>query len=341
MCFMNKLFEKLNLGRCKTALSERISVRTPFRPISMHSIDTSGAYLYVMTVAKIVELQKKGYEVEILRKIPSTRPRRVTDIVIEQNRRQLHSLPTTVEYSSLMSIKRPGDAPPFHDACFCSDTPPGRNGGTGRRRKASFLKPTQTIVYKSKRKELLEEYLVLVKEHARLSKRLINYGKKLHDALPDDDIPIPDFNIFQPFVDENKLSNCFFSIYQEFFGATPTVFLDGYYKKPIDLIAYFFILVEWEKLGSFIFSEKCKKPFFDYVCEKVLANQIGKTERTFYNRLTLTMNDFRQKLMKEPTSSMFKDDCWKKDMFIKDFLKVVGIFHGMEYYKELMKHKYA
>lgn len=240
-----------------------------------------------------------------------------------------------------MSIKRPGDAPPFHDACFCSDTPPGRNGGTGRRRKASFLKPTQTIVYKSKRKELLEEYLVLVKEHARLSKRLINYGKKLHDALPDDDIPIPDFNIFQPFVDENKLSNCFFSIYQEFFGATPTVFLDGYYKKPIDLIAYFFILVEWEKLGSFIFSEKCKKPFFDYVCEKVLANQIGKTERTFYNRLTLTMNDFRQKLMKEPASSTFKGDCWKKDLFIRDFLKVVGIFHGMEYYKELMKHKYA
>ena len=338
---MNKLFEKLNLGRCKTALSERISVRTPFRPISMHSIDTSGAYLYVMTVAKIVELQKKGYEVEILRKIPSTRPRRVTDIVIEQNRRQLHPLPKTVEYSSLMSIKRPGDAPPFHDACFCSDTPPGRNGGTGRRRKASFLKPTQTIVYKSKRKELLEEYLVLVKEHARLSKRLINYGKKLHDALPDDDIPIPDFNIFQPFVDENKLSNCFFSIYQEFFGATPTVFLDGYYKKPIDLIAYFFILVEWEKLGSFIFSEKCKKPFFDYVCEKVLANQIGKTERTFYNRLTLTMNDFRQKLMKEPASSTFKGDCWKKDLFIRDFLKVVGIFHGMEYYKELMKHKHA
>ena len=338
---MNKLFEKLNLGRCKTALSERISVRTPFRPISMHSIDTSGAYLYVMTVAKIVELQKKGYEVEILRKIPSTSPRRVTDIVIEQNRRQLHPLPTTVEYSSLMSIKRPGDAPPFHDACFCSDTPPGRNGGTGRRRKASFLKPTQTIVYKSKRKELLEEYLVLVKEHARLSKRLINYGKKLHDALPDDDIPIPDFNIFQPFVDENKLSNCFFSIYQEFFGATPTVFLDGYYKTPIDLIAYFFILVEWEKLGSFIFSEKCKKPFFDYVCEKVLANQIGKTERTFYNRLTLTMNDFRQKLMKEPASSTFKGDCWKKDLFIRDFLKVVGIFHGMEYYKELMKHKHA
>lgn len=338
---MNKLFEKLNLGRCKTALSERISVRTPFRPISMHSIDTSGAYLYVMTVAKIVELQKKGYEVEILRKIPSTRPRRVTDIVIEQNRRQLHPLPTTVEYSSLMSIKRPGDAPPFHDACFCSDTPPGRNGGTGRRRKASFLKPTQTIVYKSKRKELLEEYLVLVKEHARLSKRLINYGKKLHDALPDDDIPIPDFNIFQPFVDENKLSNCFFSIYQEFFGATPTVFLNGYYKKPIDLIAYFFILVEWEKLGSFIFSAKCKKPFFDYVCEKVLANQIGKTERTFYNRLTLTMNDFRQKLMKEPASSTFKGDCWKKDLFIRDFLKVVGIFHGMEYYKELMKHKHA
>lgn len=341
MCFMNKLFEKLNLGRRKAAQSERISARSHFRPISRNSIDTSGAYLYIMTGARIVELQKKGYEVEILRKMPSTRPRIATDIVIEPKRRQLHPVPTTVEASRLMSIELPGYTTPFHDVCFCSDTPPGRSGGTGRKRKASFLKPTQTIVYKSKRKELLEEYLVLVKEHARLSKRLIDYGKKLHEALPDDDTPIPDFNIFQPFVDEDKLSNCFFSIYQEFFGATPTVFLDGYYKKPIDLIAYFFILVEWEKLGSFIFSEKCKKPFFDYVCEKVIANQIGKTERTFYNRLTLTMNDFRQKLMKEPASSKFKDDCWKKDMFIKDFLKVVGIFHGMEYYKELMKHKYA
>ena len=42
MCFMNKLFEKLNLGRRKAAQSERISARSHFRPISRNSIDTSG-----------------------------------------------------------------------------------------------------------------------------------------------------------------------------------------------------------------------------------------------------------------------------------------------------------
>lgn len=121
----------------------------------------------------------------------------------------------------------------------------------------------------------------------------------------------------------------------------PTETLDGYYKKPIDLIAYLFILVEWERLGNCIFSEKCKKPFFEYINEKVLVEKIGKTERTFYNRLTLTMNDFRNNLMKEPASSKFKGECWKRDFFIKDFLKVLEIFHGTEYYKELEMRKHA
>ena len=181
----------------------------------------------------------------------------------------------------------------------------------------------------------------MVKAHAELTKRLADFGKKIHDALPDDETGIPVYNLFRPFVDENKLSDCFLCIFQKFFGALPTETLDGYYKKPIDLIAYLFILVEWERLANYIFSEKCKKPFFEFVKEKVLVEKLDTTERTFLNRLTVTMGDFRNNLMKEPISSNFKGERWKKDFFIKDFLKVVEIFHGTEYYQELAKRKHA
>lgn len=198
------------------------------------------------------------------------------------------------------------------------------------------------ILYKKKRKkELLERFVVLIKKQAEIAKELDDIRAELAALLPEDDERPPVFNLFQPFVDEDKLSDCFNYIFQKFFGTLPTERLEGYYAKPIDLIAYMFILVEWERLGNCIFSEKCKKPFFEYINEKVLVEKIGKTERTFYNRLTLTMNDFRNNLMKEPASSKFKGECWKRDFFIKDFLKVLGIFHGTDYYKELEMRKHA
>ena len=88
-------------------------------------------------------------------------------------------------------------------------------------------------------------------------------------------------------------------------------------------------------------SEATLNKFFEYVKEKNVTDGIGKTERTFQNRLTCTMGDFRKKLAEEPLSSKFKNECWKNDFFIKDFLKVLRIFHGTKYYKELELRKHA
>lgn len=96
-----------------------------------------------------------------------------------------------------------------------------------------------------------------------------------------------------------------------------------------------------EKLDNSIFSEKCKKPFFEYISENIAVGQIGKTERTFYNCITRDMDSFRKKLLEEPVSSAFNGEHWKTNDFFIDFLKVIKIFHRTEFYKELKERKLA
>lgn len=219
--------------------------------------------------------------------------------------------------------------------CASKGKPKGKDGllhtpGNGRHASASGM-----VIPQGRRQRLLERYIVLVKKHRELTQELDDYGREFAAALPNDDMTAPTYNLFRPFVDEDKLSDCFRCIFQKYFGVLPTERLEGDYKNKIDLVAYFFILVEWENFGNYTFSEKCKKPFFEFINEKVLVEKLDVTERTFHNRLTRTMDDFRKNLARESLSSKFKGDSWKRDRFIKYFLKVLEIFHATEYYKEL------
>ncbi len=202
------------------------------------------------------------------------------------------------------------------------------------------IKVVRELNKKSRKQELLERHVVVIRKIGELMKEVDDLGKEIH-AMQDDEMPKSVFNLFKPFVDEAKLAECFYCIFQKFFGAAPCVSLKGRCRKPIDLIAYFFILVEWENLGNSIFSEKCKKPFFEYISENIVVGQIGKTERTFYNRITREMDGFRKKLLSEPVSSAFNGEHWKTNEFFIDFLKVIKIFHETEFYKELKKLKLA
>lgn len=233
----------------------------------------------------------------------------------------MHTLPPTFDVARLLSMEMGEEilASSFHCcACACA-FPYGTGNSNG----------------------LIKEYLALVREQAKLTEKLAEFEKKLREALPNDGTSISTCKLFRSFVDVNKLADCFHCIFQKFFGPLPTEKLEGDYHKQVDLAAYFFIIVEWEELGSYIFKEKCKKPFFEYINKNVLTEELGVTERTFHNRLTSTMDDFRKKLSTEPVSSKFKGECWKNDFFIKDFLKVLEIFHGTDYYKELEMRKHA
>lgn len=110
------------------------------------------------------------------------------------------------------------------------------------------IKVVRELNKKSRKQELLERHVVVIRKIGELMKEVDDLGKEIH-AMQDDEMPKSVFNLFKPFVDEAKLAECFYCIFQKFFGAAPCVSLKGRCRKPIDLIAYFFILVEWEKLG--------------------------------------------------------------------------------------------
>ena len=321
---MKELFFSHRLKWCKTFWENWIDLKNLNESIheGRFNVDSNTKVL-ILTEEEITTFRKDGYDVEIVNKISPSYPRRLVDIVVGLNkiRKREHTLPPPVDVAHLLSMEIGKEvlASPFH-CCACACT---FSYGTGNDN------------------GLIKEYLALVREHVKLTEKLAEFEKKLREALPNDGTSISTCKLFRPFVDVNKLADCFHCIYQKFFGPLPTGKLEGDYHEQVDLAAYFFIIVEWEELGSYIFKEKCKKPFFEYINKNVLTEELGVTERTFHNRLTSTMDDFRKKLSTEPVSSKFKGECWKNDFFIKDFLKVLEIFHGTEYYKELELRKHA
>lgn len=336
---MNKLLKNHRMGRCKMPHRKWISVKNPCRLIPVNHSDSTDAKVCVLTLPEIIEYRRQGYEVKIVKRVLPDAPHRLVDVVAQSKRYRIVSAHINTVGDSSHEICGDVDNPVL---CSASENKPSVHRVLPvRKMRGVYVRAVRTYNGKSRKKELLERFVVLVRKQADIAKEMDDIRAELATLLPDDDGNPPVFNLFQPFVDEDKLSCCFNCIFQKFFGALPTERLEGYYAKPIDLIAYFFILVEWERLGNCIFSEKCKKPFFEYINKRVLIEGIGKTERTFYNRLTHTMNDFRCNLMKEPASSSFRGECWKRDFFIKDFLKVIAIFHATEYYKELAKRKHA
>ena len=317
---MKELFFSRRLKQYKMKLWEWLHFKNIYESILEGNFKIDGnTKVLILTEAEIVAFRKKGYDVEIVKNISPSYPRRIVDIVVVLKKIRHHAMPSTVGAACILSSEIFDEMLNTSCCCFCASAFPVHINLN----------------------ELHDEYLVLLQEGIQHLKRMEEFGNKLRTALSNTEIAIPVYCIFKPFVDENKLSDCFYCIYQKFFGALPTEKLEGDYNKPIDLIAYLFVLVEWEKLGNYTFSEKCKKPFFEYINKKVVIDKIGMTERTFHNRVTRTLDDFRNKLSTEPISSKFKRECWKNDLFIKDFLKVLGIFHGTDYYKELEMRKHA
>ena len=135
-------------------------------------------------------------------------------------------------------------------------------------------------------------------------------------------------------MDEKKLAKSFLDIILNFYGIDQTAELKGNDKDRITLVAYLFVLVEHEKLGSSTFSEKGVTPFYEYIKEHVM-NNIDATSRTLHNRLRGNMATFRKRLADEPHDSKFQNVYWQTSPYLQNFLMVREIFHATEYYKEL------
>ena len=360
---MNYLFTNHRLNRCETVKVKLADFSKPLRvSVQVKLLDVGkssrkfplinprikrlvDAELRIVTKSEITKLRRKGYVVDVLQKIPDLYPSRLVDVLGSTVK------PIGIHGIEAVTFGFPDGITGFGGISMCctnNGKPKGNDSPHPTISNGRHARASGGIVSKSRTQQLLERCVVLVrrqeeiaKEQAEIAREMDEIHAELVDLLPESNENTRVFNLFRPFVDAKKLSVCFYHIFQKFFGILPTERLEGEYNEQIDLIAYFFIIVEWEELGNFIFKEKCKKPFFEYINKNVLKEELDVTERTFHNRLTRTMDDFRKKLSTEPVSSKFKGECWKNDFFIKDFLKVLEIFHGTEYYKELEMRKHA
>lgn len=188
------------------------------------------------------------------------------------------------------------------------------------------------------KKQLEDRLVVLVTRLIEDAKEVDFIRKELAKWNDDEEYLSLDSGLFKPYVDENKFAICLRDIYDYFFGPLSTNKLLGCYHKDIDLAAYLYILVEKEKLGNETFSEKGKKPFFDFLINKANIT-FSMTRRSYSDRIAITMNDFRRNLLNEPSQSKYNRSCWQQDLFIKDFLQVMAIFHATAFYHELIKKR--
>ncbi len=127
--------------------------------------------------------------------------------------------------------------------------------------------------------------LVLRLKTSKIIKGKLDIARKMERfilTLPDEDTKGPS-RLFRDFVDEKKLAKSFLKIILNFYGIDQTAALKGNDKDRITLVAYLFVLVEHEKLGSSTFSEKGVTPFYKFIKEHV-TNNIDATSRTLHNR---------------------------------------------------------
>ena len=131
----------------------------------------------------------------------------------------------------------------------------------------------------------------------------------------------PQFGIFNPCLDENKLAVCFSEVYAHFYGLLRKDSLEESCDE-VTFAAYLYLLVEREGLGHDNFTTRGKQPFYEFVRTKVVS--IDKGGRLFQYRLD-EMTAFRRKLAGIQPGL-------KTDAYYADYRKIEKRFAATPYY---------
>lgn len=173
-------------------------------------------------------------------------------------------------------------------------------------------------------------------EMQKLYLSVVTFAKLLEkgiETMPDDGDDGNNSGLFQSFVDPGKLAGSFWEIFVKFFGIEPQARLKGGSKKIVDFVAYLFLLVEHEGLGSQTFGVKGRQPFYVFVRDKVIP-ALTMTPRTFNNYIK-AMDGFRKMLEQEPKGSDFRQARWNNTPHIGNYRTISDYFHNTPYYEEL------
>ena len=167
----------------------------------------------------------------------------------------------------------------------------------------------------------------------RLAEEDRKIRKRLHDIIADDDDdvvvePDPKKKVFRQDIKDSMMADAMYEVYEKTLGDNDEARKKNYSFKPIDLMAYLFIMVDICQYGRDDFHKNGKRPFFEFFIEKVkpeLKEVRGITRETMGNRIR---KDFDCLYLTE-------DEKAKKPIGFqihiksveKDFQIICGIFH--------------
>lgn len=142
--------------------------------------------------------------------------------------------------------------------------------------------------------------------------------------------------LFNSVIDESRLAYGLSQLHAKFFGMERKAVLEGENRNEIDFSAYLFLLVEALGLGNDIFYEKGKKPFFRFICEKVIVG-LDKSDRTFLNRLK-EMDDLRRQIKNRSLGKLCNTPK-NGETHRRNFLMVLKLFLKGDFYREMKRLK--
>ena len=200
-------------------------------------------------------------------------------------------------------------------------------GGGGRYSREPEKKFLVLILSDNEKKR--EELKSILK---RLDEEDRKIRKRLHDIIADNDNgvtePNPKKKVFRRDIKDNMMASAMHEVYEKTLGDSEEAQKKNYSFKPIDLMAYLFIMVDICHYGRDDFHKNGKRPFFEFFIEKVkpeLKEVRGITRETMGNRirkdfdcLYLTENE----KAKKPIGFQIHIKSVEKD-----FQTICGIFH--------------
>lgn len=210
----------------------------------------------------------------------------------------------------------------------------GSEGPNDRNSEKKFL--VMILIEDEKQRNELKKLLAqLDKKDAIIRNRLKKITAKANkeDVL---DVTQRKKKVFLQTIPENEMADALYEVYEKILGNNEKAREKNYGLKPIDLIAYLYIMVDIKNYGRYDFHENGKQPFFEFFIEKVrpeLKNVHGVTRRTMSNRIN---QDFSW-LYLSPEGKKNKPEKLQKKIeeIEKAFNTICGIFHNTKLGKKL------
>ena len=316
--------KSLGLGRFK---------HSELLPAKMHFVEVRE-----MTKSNVKKLRSLGYHVQVLGTAVNFNETSSIIRAVKVNTRFTASgnlsLVDSIARKTGITRRRGGSVRYRGSRGGCGGFPGGSGGGhfhAGGGGSGSYNRDSEKkfLVLILSDNEKKREELMSVLE--RLDEQDRKIRKRLHEITTDDDEviePDPKKKVFRSDIKDSMMADAMYEVYEKTLGDNEEARKKNYSFKPIDLMAFLFIMVDIYHYGRDDFHKNGKRPFFEFFIAKVrpeLGEIRGITRETMGNRIRrdfdcLYLTD--EEKAKKPLGFQIRIKGVEKD-----FHTICGIFH--------------